>query len=104
MAREYHAPPGLFACCIDLGSEAVDTRSNAGETATWVHTHDYRSIRLVTSDWHMARARMELHAALGPGIVIIGDGVPGDARLPALINEYDKLILRRVALWTGIGR
>lgn len=103
LAREYRSSPALFDCCIDLGAEAVDTRSNAEETAAWVRAHDYRSVRLVTSDWHIARARMELGAALGPHVVVLGDGVPGSPRLATLINEYDKLILRRIALWVGYG-
>lgn len=104
LARQYHASRALFACCVDLGTDAVDTRSNAAETARWVRVHDYRSIRLVTSDWHVRRARMELVAALGPGVPVLSDGVPGEARLGLLVSEYDKLLLRRVALWLGIGR
>ncbi len=103
LAKEYHAPASLFACCIDLGGEAVDTRSNAEETVGWVRTHGYTSVRLVTSDWHLPRARMELAAALGKGVVILGDGVPGNPRFATLVNEYDKLLLRRVALWLGMG-
>ena len=38
LAAEYSVPRRLFACCIDLGYEAVDTRSNAEETARWL-TH-----------------------------------------------------------------
>jgi uncharacterized SAM-binding protein YcdF (DUF218 family) len=93
--------PATVACCVDLGPEAVDTRSNAEETARWVADHHYRSIRLVTSDWHMARARMELGAALGGDVRIVRDGVPAEQRLGLLVNEYNKLLLRRVALWTG---
>ena len=104
LAREYHASPALFACCIDLGAEAVDTRSNAEETAQWVEKHGYDSVRLVTSDWHLARARMELHATLGRNVVVLGDGVPSNPRLGMLINEYNKLLLRRVALWIGWDR
>ena len=103
LAREYRTSRALFDCCIDLGSDAVDTRSNAEETASWVKAHSYRTIRLVTSDWHLPRARMELGAAIGPGVIILGDGVPSEPRLGMLVNEYDKLILRRVALWVGIG-
>lgn len=103
LAREYRTPPSVFACCVDLGAEAVDTRSNAEETAAWVETHRYQSVRLVTSDWHVARARMELGAALGRNVVILGDGVPGSPRLGTLVNEYNKLILRRIALWIGFG-
>lgn len=104
LALEYHAPPALFDCCIDLGREAVDTRSNAEETARWVRAHGFHSVRLVTSDWHMARARMELGNALGgDDVVIVRDGVKGEPDLRLLLAEYNKLILRRVALWLGIG-
>jgi uncharacterized SAM-binding protein YcdF (DUF218 family) len=101
LATRTGAPPSLFACCVDLGPDAVDTRGNARETARWVRAHGYHSIRIVTSDWHVARARMELVAALGPGIVVLSDGVPSEPPLGTLVNEYDKLILRRVALWAG---
>ncbi|GAA0658474.1 uncharacterized SAM-binding protein YcdF (DUF218 family) [Sphingomonas insulae] len=103
LAREYRTPPALFACCIDLGADAVDTRSNGEETAAWVKTHGYRTVRLVTSDWHVPRARMELSAAMGPGVRVLGDGVPSQPRLGTLVNEYNKLILRRAALWLGVG-
>lgn len=103
LALEYHAAPALFACCIDLGREAVDTRSNAEETARWVRAHHYHSVRLVTSDWHMARARMELGNALDDDVVIVRDGVKGEPNLRLLVVEYNKLLLRRVALWLGIG-
>ena len=103
LAREYRTPASLFACCIDLGADAVDTRSNAEETAVWVRTHRYASVRLVTSDWHLPRAKMELGAALGRHVVVLGDGVPGTPRLGTLVNEYNKLILRRIALWIGMG-
>lgn len=103
LARTNRASPAIFACCVDLGSDAVDTRSNAAETSRWVRDHRYRSIRLVTSDWHMARARMELGEALDDGVTIVSDGVPTEPRLSLLVNEYNKLLLRRVALWLGVG-
>jgi len=103
LALEYRTAPSVFACCVDLGADAVDTRSNAEETARWVATHDYRTVRLVSSDWHVPRARMELAAVLGPHVQIMGDGVPGTPRLGTLVNEYNKLILRRIALWIGFG-
>lgn len=103
LALEYRTSPSVFACCVDLGADAVDTRSNAEETARWVKTHDYRTVRLVTSDWHVPRAKMELAAVLGPRVLVLGDGVPGTPRLGTLVNEYNKLILRRIALWIGFG-
>lgn len=103
LAREYRASPALFACCIDLGHEAVDTRSNAEETAAWVKHHQYRSIRLVTSNWHMARARLELANALGDDVTVLADPVQNSPRFGALFTEYNKLLVRRVALWLGVG-
>ena len=103
LAATNRAPVALFGCCVDLGHEAVDTRSNAKETADWVKAHRYKSVRLVTSDWHMARASMELRAALDGDVTILADGVTSEAPLGLLIVEYNKLLLRRIALWTGIG-
>ena len=100
---ENKAEPALFACCVDLGRDAVDTRSNADETAAWVKAHGYRSVRLVTSDWHEPRAKMELEHALGKNVTLVGDGVPSEPKLGLLLAEYHKLILRRIALWLGIG-
>lgn len=103
LALEYRTTPALFACCVDLGREAVDTRSNADETAAWVRRHHYRSVRLVTSDWHLARARLELTHVLGDGVTVLGDGVPSSPRIGLLVAEYNKLLLRRAALLLGIG-
>ena len=103
LQREYGASARLFRCCIDLGGEAVDTRSNAAETAAWLRGHRYRSARLVTADWHLPRAAMELEALMGRDAVVLRDGVPGEPRLGTLVNEYNKLLLRRVALWLGMG-
>ena len=103
LAAEYRAPASLFACCIDLGHEAIDTRSNAEETAAWVREHGYRSVRLVTSEWHMPRARMELAHALGRDVELVGDAVRSNPSFAMLVAEYNKYLVRRFALWFGIG-
>ncbi len=101
LAVEYRASPKLFACCVDLGAEAVDTRSNAEETAAWVRKYDFRSVRLVTADWHMPRARLELAHTLGPEVRIIGDGVRTNPAFGMLVREYNKYLVRRAALLAG---
>lgn len=103
LAVQYRTPPRLFRCCIDLGHEAVDTRSNADETAAWVRRRGYKSVRLVTADWHMARARLELSNALGGEAEVVGDGVATQPRFAMLLREYHKYLVRRIALLTGIG-
>lgn len=104
LAIEYRTSPTLFACCIDLGREAVDTRSNAEETTDWVRRHGYKSVRLVTADWHMRRARLELTHALGPDVRVEEDGVSAPPRLLLLVAEYDKYLIRRAVLWLGMQR
>lgn len=95
-------PPALLGCCIDLGREAVDTRSNGEETARWLEAHGYRSVRLVTSDWHMRRARFELERSIGPGIVVVPDAVTGEASFANLFLEYHKFLARRIAVLAGL--
>jgi uncharacterized SAM-binding protein YcdF (DUF218 family) len=55
----------LFDCCIDLGRAALNTAGNADETRRWVETNEIRSsLIVVTSNYHMPRALVELHSAL----------------------------------------
>ncbi|WP_394692724.1 YdcF family protein [Hyphobacterium sp.] len=56
--------PDLFACCIDLGREAADTVGNAREAASWAEANGFRRIIVVTSDYHMPRAILELRALM----------------------------------------
>ena len=101
LIAEYRVPARLIACCIDLGDESVDTRSNADETAAWTARHRYRSLRLVTTDWHMARARFELARVLGDGVTILPDGVRSEPGFRVLMTEYTKYLLRRIAAPLG---
>ena len=56
----------IYDCCVDLGFTAADTVGNARETAEWARTMRYRSLIVVTSDYHMPRAMLELRAVLRP--------------------------------------
>ncbi len=92
----------LVNCCIDLGSESVDTRSNAEEAKRWLDRSGYRSLRLITSDWHMRRAAYEFHRVLGEDYRIVEDAVASEPRFVTLFGEYNKYILRRLAVWLEI--
>lgn len=62
------------ACCIDLGREADNTVGNAAETARWMRREGYRSLRLVTSWYHIERGLLEFRRAM-PDIVIVAHPV-----------------------------
>jgi len=93
-AAQFHVSGAQMACCVTLGYAAADTIGNARETAGWVRAKGYRSIRLVTSDWHMRRAAFELRQALPAGTTIIEDAVPTRPSLKILFVEYHKLLAR----------
>lgn len=92
----------LVECCVDLGSESVDTRSNAEEAARWVSKHAFRSVRLITSDWHMRRARYEFEKILGSKIHIESDAIRTEPSFVTLFAEYNKYVLRRLAVWADL--
>ncbi len=92
----------LLKCCVDLGSEFVDTRSNAEEAGRWLAKHRFRSMRLITSDWHMRRARYEFGKVLKSKYVVVPDAVRTEPSFFTLFSEYNKYVLRRIAVWADI--
>lgn len=101
LAAVQRAPDALFACCVDLGKDAVDTRTNAAETAQWIKARGYRSVRLITTDWHMPRARLELRQTVGGDVRIISDAVDSAPGLLVLLTEYNKYIVRWMTTLVG---
>ena len=106
----------LYDCCVDLGFTAVDTVGNARETADWAKAMKFSSLTIVTSDYHMPRAMLELRAVLRPpGVALQAYAVPTPAlrvrhwwRSPRaarlMVVEYSKYlaILGREAV-LGLG-
>lgn len=54
----------LITCCVDLGYQALNTAGNAREAAAWVRAHMFKSLIVVTSNYHMPRALAEIGDAL----------------------------------------
>lgn len=102
LARRIPGSANLLACCVDLGTESVDTRSNAEEANRWLVKHRFRSFRLITSDWHMRRARFEFHRVLDNKYVVVPDAVSTEPSFLTLFGEYNKYVLRRIADWVDL--
>lgn len=88
---------------IEYGYEARNTKGNAKEVVEWVKNKNYRSIRLVTSNYHMVRSVMEIRSLM-PELeiiehTIISENVKLDDWLSfkgsrnLIINEYNKLLM-----------
>lgn len=71
-----------LAARIVLGFEATSTIENAKETAQWAKTQHVKTIRLVTANYHMPRARREF-AQAAPELEVITD--------PIFPEDFDRL-------------
>lgn len=99
----------LFGCCVDLDYSATNTIGNAVETRRWAAARGFKSLIVVTANFHMPRALLELSHEL-PGVTLVPYAVVSDrlrvdtwwqnpevARL--LFLEYLKYILAHVRPW-----
>jgi len=95
--------PDNVDCCVALGYAATNTRENAVETMAWARQAGYRSIRLVTANYHMPRSALEFRRAM-PDVDVIEHPVSpegflredwwrdyGTSKIAAF--EYTKLLL-----------
>lgn len=91
---------------ITLGYTALDTSGNALETAKWARAHSIKSLRLITSNYHMPRSLLELRHLL-PEVEIIRHPVVGKSffkekwwldsgTLSTVIQEYNKFLFALV--------
>src|ERR1700757_4644846 len=60
ISRSVPGSQSLFNCCVDLDRSAVSTRSNASETKRWAQERGFKSLIVVTSNYHMPRAVLEM--------------------------------------------
>ena len=108
-------PQERFDCCVDLGREALTTEGNAGELQAWAETNHYKSVILVTSDYHMPRAIAVTRARMKDTVITpypVSSGYLTPKGMPAssgaavkLAGEYIKYLLARTkALLPANGR
>jgi uncharacterized SAM-binding protein YcdF (DUF218 family) len=106
ISRSLSDNQSLLTCCVDLDHSAVNTRSNAAETRRWVHERGFKSLIVVTSNYHMPRAIVELSHAM-PDVELIPYVVIGDkwrdepwwasgATMRLLLSEYVKYVAAEV--------
>jgi uncharacterized SAM-binding protein YcdF (DUF218 family) len=95
----------LIFCCVDLDHSAVNTVGNAVETQHWVKALGFRSLIVVTSNYHMPRTMAELawhlpEVELIPFPVVTMHAGPvwtmASARL--LFSEYLKSIFSQIRM------
>ena len=106
ISRSLSDNQSLLRCCVDLDRSAVNTRSNAAETRRWAHERGFKSLIVVTSNYHMPRAIVELSHAM-PDVHLIPFAVVGEkwrdeswwasgATVRLLVSEYVKYVAAEV--------
>jgi uncharacterized SAM-binding protein YcdF (DUF218 family) len=98
----------LFGCCIDIDKNALDTVGNAEEAAMWAKAKGFRSLIIVTSDYHMPRSMIEFRRKLpdvslsafevqsNPPVTAAAIADPASLRI--LVPEYLKYVVSRLRL------
>ncbi|TQF36404.1 hypothetical protein UNPF46_22000 [Bradyrhizobium sp. UNPF46] len=92
----------FMTCCVDLDRTALSTRGNAAEARRWAEGRRFKSLIVVTSNYHMPRALVEFSHAM-PQTILIPFAVVGDkwreepwwtsaSTLRLLLLEYVKYI------------
>lgn len=106
ISRSVPESKSFINCCVDLDYSAVNTRSNAEQTRRWVHQRGFKSLIVVTSNYHMPRAVVELSHAM-PDIDLIPYAVVGEKwrdepwwtsgpTFRLLLSEYAKYVAAEV--------
>ncbi len=108
------SPANLFNCCVDVGYDALDTIGNAREAAKWIHARGYKSVLVVTNNYHMPRSLAELKYVDPSTDFIPYPVVNSDLKtknwftdpnaLRTMIYEYAKVLLAGARNITGLGR
>jgi uncharacterized SAM-binding protein YcdF (DUF218 family) len=112
-----HAGDGDLSRIV-IGHAADNTLGNARETADWMRQQGYRSLRLVTSWYHMRRGLLEFERAMPDTLIVPepvfagrpeGDGLSDWFDIALLtISEYNKYLATLVrpeiaAIWPRAG-
>lgn len=74
VATAANVDPAFFECCSTLGYKAKTTHENGEEVRDWAIQNQHNSLIVVTSDYHMERALLELKSAM-PKIKLIGQAI-----------------------------
>ena len=101
-------PAALRSCCIILGYQADSTIGNAEEARAWMQSQAYKSMRLVTANYHMPRTLLLFRTAMpdvnifphpiAPDSVKLSDWWEHPNTIQLLATEYTKFLIADVKI------
>ncbi len=103
LLRVTHQKPAEADCCIVLGYAADSTIGNAAETAAWMRTEHFTSLRLVTANYHLRRSLLEFRMALPDAEIVPHPVIPATVKVSEwwlwrrttglIVTEYNKYLI-----------
>ena len=104
-ASASNQPAPDLASRIDLGDTAGDTFGNSVESVAWMRLNHFKTMRLVTADYHMPRALIEFKME-APDLTIVANPVRPARTLTTpwwrdrpmfglLLGEYGKYLIAK---------
>jgi uncharacterized SAM-binding protein YcdF (DUF218 family) len=97
----------ILSCCVDF-DRSLNTLGNAIETRHWAQNRDFRSLIVVTSNYHMPRAMAEISHQL-PGVALVPFPVVAEksgsgpwwgrgATMKLMFSEYIKYLVAQMRI------
>ena len=91
LRRATGAEEALFSCCVDIDRLALDTVGNAAESAKWIRAHAYKTVIVVTNNYHMPRSLLEMRRLLAETALLPYPVIAGNAKDGVLLIKPDAL-------------
>lgn len=90
LRRALGVSAGLYACCIDIDRDALDTAGNARGSADWAERNGYASLIVVTNDYHVPRAMLEMRRAMPDRALTAHPVVSAKPKAASLDTAFDR--------------
>ena len=78
----------VLNCCINIENISKNTKTNAIESFKWIKKNNFKSITLITSDYHMQRSLVEFKKIFGKINIIPFVLKSNNSNIRAMYNNY----------------
>ena len=105
--NEFPKYKNFFDCCVEIENISSNTFENSRETFLWLEKNKYNSVLIVSSDYHMPRAKLEFEKFLNTKNtyyhpVHSNNNLKAIGKIKKLFLEYVKYMRTYISLAVGL--
>ena len=105
--NEFPKYKNFFDCCVEIENISSNTFENSIETFLWLEKNKYNSVLIVSSDYHMPRAKLEFEKFLNTKNtyyhpVNSNNNLMAIGKIKKLFLEYVKYMITYISLAVGL--